>query len=155
MSTHRNASTSLFSHSVDVTTGSPTHSLMSHREEPSELLREVLHAQDKTNELLEELLATMATVQKQRANELNQWRNAHPALAEACGDAAEALSRVQVEFLNRMAEEINDTCDDLVEGDFVLNEFIDRFGPRLAHLNGVIQVLSQLSSVPQLSGSES
>ena len=25
---------------------------------------------------------------------------------------------------------------------------IDRFGPRLAHLNGVIQVLAQLSSVP-------
>jgi hypothetical protein len=30
----------------------------------------------------------------------------------------------------------------------VLNEFIDRYGPRLAHLNGVIQVLAQLSSVP-------
>jgi len=27
-----------------------------------------------------------------------------------------------------------------------MNEFVDRFGPRLAHLNGVIQVLAQLSS---------
>ncbi len=25
-------------------------------------------------------------------------------------------------------------------------EFVDRFGPRLAHLNGVLQVLSQLSA---------
>ena len=28
------------------------------------------------------------------------------------------------------------------------NEFVDRYGPRLAHLNGVLQVLSQLSSIP-------
>jgi hypothetical protein len=155
MSTHRDASASLFSHSVDVASGVPPHALVSHREEPSELLREMLHAQDKTNELLEELLTSMATVQKQRASELNQWRNAHPALAEACGDAAEALSRVQVEFLNRMTDEINDTCEDLVEGDFMLHEFIDRFGPRLAHLNGVIQVLSQLSSVSNPTSTQS
>jgi hypothetical protein len=28
----------------------------------------------------------------------------------------------------------------------MLNEFVDRFGPRLAHLNGVLQVLAQLSA---------
>jgi hypothetical protein len=27
-----------------------------------------------------------------------------------------------------------------------LSEFVDRYGPRLAHLNGVLQVLAQLSS---------
>jgi len=36
-----------------------------------------------------------------------------------------------------------------VEGDFMLNEFVDRFGPRLAHLNGVLQVLTQLGSNPE------
>jgi hypothetical protein len=30
----------------------------------------------------------------------------------------------------------------------MLNEFVDRFGPRLAHLNGVLQVLSQLGATP-------
>jgi hypothetical protein len=116
--------------------------------EHSELLRDVLSAQDRTNELLEELLGVMATQQKQRAQELHQWRSANPELAEACRSAAEALSRVQVEYLERMTEEINDTAEDLVEGEFMLNEFVDRFGPRLAHLNGVIQVLAQLSSTP-------
>jgi hypothetical protein len=47
-----------------------------------------------------------------------------------------------------MTDEINDSADELAEGEFVLNEFVDRFGPRLAHLNGVIQVLAQLSSSP-------
>jgi hypothetical protein len=30
----------------------------------------------------------------------------------------------------------------------MLNEFVDRYGPRLAHLNGVLQVLAQLGSTP-------
>jgi hypothetical protein len=36
----------------------------------------------------------------------------------------------------------------MMDGEYMLNEFVDRFGPRLAHLNGVLQVLSQLSSMP-------
>ena len=35
-----------------------------------------------------------------------------------------------------------------MEGEFMLNEFVDRFGPRMAHLNGLLQVLSQLSATP-------
>ena len=83
---------------------------------------------------------------KQRLQELHQWKNANPRLAESCREAAEALSRVQVEYLERMTEEINDTAEDMAGGEFMLNEFVDRFGPRLAHLNGVIQVLAQLGS---------
>ncbi len=131
---------------VDVSAGSSSRS--SGAVEQTELLREVLAAQDRTNEILEELVSVMATQQKQRAQELHQWRNANPRLAESCRNAAETLSRVQVEYLDRMTEEINDTAEDLVDGEFMLNEFVDRFGPRLAHLNGVIQVLAQLSSTP-------
>lgn len=118
------------------------------RDEQVNLLRDVLNAQERTNELLEDLVSTMATQQKQRASELQNWRNAHPQLTEACREAAEALSRVQTEYLNRMTDDINEQSEDLLDGEFVLNEFIDRYGPRLAHLNGVIQVLAQLSSVP-------
>jgi hypothetical protein len=41
----------------------------------------------------------------------------------------------------------------MMEGEFMLNEFVDRFGPRLAHLNGMIQVLAQLSSSVNATGS--
>jgi len=109
------------------------------------LLRDILSAQDRTNELLEELVSVMAATQKQRAAELNQWRKANPRLTQACRRAAESLSQVQVEYLSRMTEEVSDTVDDLVEGEFMLSEFVDRYGPRLAHLNGIIQVLAQLS----------
>jgi hypothetical protein len=139
---------------LDVSSSTRTQALLSPREEQSELLREILASQDRTNELLEDLAGTLAANQKQRANELNQWRNAHPALASACREAAEALTRVQIDYLDRITEEINDTSADMVEGDFMLNEFIDRYGPRLAHLNGVIQVLAQLSSVPNPANSQ-
>ena len=152
MTLSRRPAPPLFSQ-LDVSSGTHSHSA-SPREEQTELLREVLAAQDRTNELLEELAHTVAATQKQRASELNQWRNAHPALAAACRESAEALTRVQIEYLDRMTEEINDTSDDMVEGEFMLNEFVDRYGPRLAHLNGVIQVLAQLSSVPNPANSQ-
>lgn len=139
---------------VDVTAGSITDSSGTQLEQTL-LLREVLAAQDRTNELLEELVSVMGTSHKQRAQELHQWRHANPNLAEACRDAAEALSRVQVDYLERITEEINDTAEDMADGEFVLNEFIDRFGPRLAHLNGVIQVLAQLSSTPSAATAQS
>ena len=62
--------------------------------------------------------------------------------------AAESLSKVQLEFLQSLTEEVYENADALMDGEFMLNEFVDRFGPRLAHLNGVLQVLSQLSPQP-------
>ncbi|NUQ65514.1 MAG: hypothetical protein HUU20_23850 [Pirellulales bacterium] len=110
------------------------------------LLREMLAAQDRQNELLEELVNQLSATQRQRANELGQWKQANPHLAKSCRKAAEALSKVQTEYLANLTEEINENYEGLIDGEFLLNEFVDRFGPRLAHLNGLLQVLSQLSS---------
>ncbi len=136
---------------LDVSAGSSSPRAVSAGGDQTELLREVLAAQDRTNELLEELVAVMATSHKQRSQELHQWRSANPHLSDSCREAAEVLSRVQVDYLDRMTEEIKDSAEELIDGEFMLNEFVDRFGPRLAHLNGVIQVLAQLSSAPSAS----
>lgn len=112
------------------------------------LLREMLTAQDRQNELLEELVAQVGAQQRQRAAELGQWKQANPLLAKRCRAAAESLSQVQTEFLTTITEEVVENAEVLLDGEFMLNEFVDRFGPRLAHLNGVLQVLSQLSASP-------
>jgi hypothetical protein len=112
------------------------------------LLRQMLAAQDRQNELLEELVNQLGSSQKQRASELGQWKQANPHLARNCRAAAEALGKVQTEFLQSMTTEINDNYEALLEGEFMLNEFVDRFGPRLAHLNGLLQILAQLSATP-------
>jgi hypothetical protein len=119
------------------------------------MLRCMLEEQRRQSELLEELVQQMSASQRQRANELGQWKEANPYLAGQCRRAAEALGNVQTEFLRSLTDEITEHADDFLDGDFLLNEFVDRYGPRLAHLNGVLQVLSQLSSVPAAQGASS
>lgn len=122
-------------------------------EEQTSLLKNILAAQDRQNELLEELVNQMSAAQKQRNQELSQWKQANPELARSCRLAAETLSQVQVEFLSNMTHEIRDNSEVLMDGEFMLNEFVDRYGPRLAHLNGVLQILAQLGSAPAPSNS--
>lgn len=116
--------------------------------EMATLLHQLVEGQDRQNELLEEMVEQMGASQRQRANELTQWKDANPLLARRCRAAAEALSQVQTEFLQNMTADVNDTYEGMMDSDFVLNEFVDRYGPRLAHLNGVLQLLSQLSAQP-------
>ena len=112
------------------------------------LLHQMVEGQDRQNELLEEMVEQMGASQRQRNNELTQWKDANPLLARRCRAAAEALSQVQTEFLQNMTADVNDSYEGMMDSDFVLNEFVDRYGPRLAHLNGVLQLLSQLSAQP-------
>ena len=136
---------------VDITAGAQLNRARDANEASGEqtgLLRSILAAQDRQNELLEELVTQLSSAHKQRAAELNQWKQANPELATSCRHAAEALSQVQIEFLGSMTRDIADNREVLMDGDFMLNEFVDRYGPRLAHLNGVLQILAQLASAP-------
>ncbi len=110
------------------------------------LMHQLVQGQDRQNELLEELVEQMQAGQRQRIVELNQWKDANPMLARRCRAAAEALSQVQTEFLQSLTIDVNDNFEEMIDSEFVLNEFVDRYGPRLAHLNGVLQLLSQLST---------
>ena len=114
--------------------------------EMTALLHQLVAGQDRQNELMEEMIEQMHAGQRQRSNELTQWKEANPLLARRCRAAAEALSQVQTEFLQSLTVDVNDSHEEMIDSEFVLNEFVDRYGPRLAHLNGVLQLLSQLSA---------
>lgn len=112
------------------------------------LLQDILSAVDRQNELMEELIGVLGAKQRRKATELSQWRKAHPQLAGNCRRAAEMLGRVQMEFLSNMTEEIHENGEALLDGEFMLGEFVDRYGPRLAHMHSMLQVLSQLAGPP-------
>jgi hypothetical protein len=153
MSRDPNSAASLFTH-VDVTAGTVSAGAREDfGDDTNGLLRQMLAAQDRQNELLEELIEQMSAAQKQRANELGQWKQANPHLARRCRRAAESLSKIQTQFLENLTEELNENVEHLMDGEFMLNEFVDRFGPRLAHLNGVLQMLSQLGANQNTSSS--
>ena len=122
--------------------------------EQTELLHQILAAMDRNNELLEELVSNATAAQRQRVEELRQWRRANPSLADGCKRASESLARVQAEFLDSLAQEIQDNSEAMQDGEFVFNEFVDRFGPRLAHLNGILQMLTSLSNAPETNDDE-
>ncbi|MBX3420292.1 MAG: hypothetical protein KF752_01920 [Pirellulaceae bacterium] len=109
------------------------------------LMHQLVIAQQRQNQLMEQLVQATVSAQKQRNMELQQWKEANPHLADSCRRAAEVLSKVQGEFLQQLTDEIEDQQDNLLDGEYILNEFVDRYGPRLAHLNGVLQVVAQLS----------
>ncbi len=120
----------------------------SSQSEMTALLHQLVAGQDRQNELMEEMIEQMHAGQRQRSSELTQWKEANPLLARRCRAAAEALSQVQTEFLQSLTLDVNNSHEEMIDSEFVLNEFVDRYGPRLAHLNGVLQLLSQLSANP-------
>jgi hypothetical protein len=116
------------------------------------LTRQLVEVQNRQNQLIEQLLHVNKQVlqsanqaNNQRQTEITQWRNAHPHLVRSCKSALETLSGVQTEFLQKMADELEDSKDDLADSEYVFSDFLDRYGPRMAHLNGVLQVLSHLA----------
>ncbi|GAA4467791.1 hypothetical protein [Novipirellula rosea] len=131
---------------IDVSPETGSDSSISESRLTIELLRQMVASQNQQNRLLQDLIQQNAAIQKQRAGELQQWKDSNPELSRACRQAAETLSRVQTGFLDSLTEEILENEEHLMEGEFMLNEFVDRFGPRLAHLNGVLQVLAQLGT---------
>lgn len=131
---------------IDVSAETERKAPVSRDELAVDLLRQIVATQQQQTRLLGELVQQNAAMHKQRAGELQQWKDANPELSKSCRRAAEMLSEVQTSFLETLTEEIVDTGDHLVDGEYMLNEFIDRFGPRMAHLNGVLQVLAQLGT---------
>ena len=141
------SSPSLYSQ-VEVSSGAPNQGAGEDGKLQVRVLEQILSALDRQNELIEELISQTNASQRNRANELNQWKQTHPDLAGKCRMAAESLSKVQINYLESITEEVSENSEVLQDGEFMLAEFVDRFGPRLAHLNGMLQVLTQLSGSP-------
>jgi hypothetical protein len=114
------------------------------------LLHEMVGLQRRTCDLLVDLLGQVSLQHRQRAAELKAWKESNPELAASCRRAAESLSKVHTEFLASIAEEAAENAENFTDSEYALGEFIDRFGPRLAHFNGVLQLFAQLGApLPQ------
>jgi hypothetical protein len=110
------------------------------------LLKQLVDGQQREIKLLEEVAHWVGLNHKQRQNELSNWKKANPDLARSCRIAAEALTKVQNEFIHKLTEDAADNHEDMLDSEYALSEFVDRFGPRMAHLGGVLHMVSQLSA---------
>ncbi len=81
------------------------------------LLRRMLAQQDKTNDLLQELIQQGRLQQQARQTELDRWKQANPELAKSCRDAVDVLSDVQNEFLQSLTNEVDENEYSLRDSD--------------------------------------
>ena len=114
------------------------------------MLSELVSAQDRQTALLEELVATITHTHRRRIIELGLWKLSNPELAEYCKRAAKKLERIQTDLLSSITEEIESNADGLLDSEFGLSEFIDRYGTKFLQLNSLLQVLTQLGNAPDL-----
>jgi hypothetical protein len=111
-----------------------------------EQMRLLVEMQKQQLELTRETVQ-MARDQRQRqGNELERWHQAHDGGLEACKMALGQLEQVHASLMREMTGYVDENHDNLLDGDFSLSDFVDRFGPRLAHLNTMLAVLRPLAA---------
>ena len=110
------------------------------------LLKQLVDGQQQELKLLSEIAHWVGVSHKQRQQEINQWKDSNPDLARSCRLATEALVKVQNDYIHKITEEAADNYETMMDSEFMLQEFIDRFGPRMAHLGGVLHMVPSLSA---------
>lgn len=115
-------------------------------------LRQLADVAKQQLEFARQLLAVAQSGQLQRQAALQRWQKENPALARKCRKAMTIFEEVQKSFLQEMTNYIVENGEGLVDADFVLSEFADRFGARLMHLTGVTNLLQHLGTVEEVPG---
>jgi hypothetical protein len=95
--------------------------------------------------LLERLVQLSVPQPNQQAKALDNWREQNAELSNMLGKACDPLAAAQRALLEQSAGWLLENKDSM-DSEFLINEFTDRFGSRLQHLNSAIQIYHNLGS---------
>lgn len=127
------------------------------------LMQLMVQLQSNTNDMLRQLIemnrqslefareATQAA-RDQRARqhlELERWQNNHQNMIFDSRGVLQALEQVHGQIMEHLVNTVHEKQDELMEGEFALGDFTDRYGPRLAHLNTILSILRPLAALAQ------
>lgn len=118
-----------------------------------ELLRQTAEMHRQTLELTREAAQIARDQRARQIADLERWQNSHEPVIDNCRTALGQLEQVHAALMGEMSGYVDDNHENLVEGDFALSDFVDRFGPRLAHLNTMLAVLRPLAAASKKSES--
>lgn len=122
------------------------HILVNLQSQQLELLRQVHEMQRQQLELIKESTHVNREQRSRQGAELERWQQAHEPILDPCKETLAKLEAVHSTLLREAVEYVDENHENLLEGDFMLSDFTDRFGPRLAHLNTVLAVLRPLAA---------
>ncbi len=111
-----------------------------------ELQRQSLDMQRQQLELSREIVQVGREQRARQGAELERWQASHEDVIDSCRETLTRLEQVHAALMGDMANYVEDNHENLLEGDFSLSDFVDRFGPRLAHLNTMLAVLRPLAA---------
>jgi hypothetical protein len=75
---------------------------------------------------------------------LSRWQEEFPGLADNCKKALPLLERTYGRLIAEMAERLNDE-EQGIDNEFTLQEFLDRYGMRLAQLGTILNLVAPLA----------
>jgi hypothetical protein len=85
---------------------------------------------------------------------LTRWQPDFPDLADNCRKALPQLERCYGQLLRELTDKLNEDEQGL-DNEFTLQEFLDRFGMRLAQLGTILNLVSPLAEAANTSQGES
>ncbi len=122
------------------------HLLVNLQNQNLELQRQLLEMQRQHLELTRESTQYTRDQRARQVAELERWQQGHDGVLDDCKATLGRLEQVHASLMRELAEYVEDNHENLVEGDFTLSDFVDRFGPRLAHLNTMLAILRPLAA---------
>lgn len=122
------------------------HLLINLQSQTVELQRQALEIQRQQLELSREAAQVARDQRARQIADLERWQTGHDPILEPCRDALAKLEQVHASLMSELAEYVDEHHENLLDGDFALSDFVDRFGPRLAHLNTMLAVLRPLAA---------
>jgi hypothetical protein len=121
--------------------------------ETVELLRQILEVQ--REQLAQQRAAAAAHDMTARwRGFLSRWQQDFPDLAEGCRKALPHLERSYGQLIHDLTDKLNDEEHSL-DNDFALQEFLDRYGMRLAQLGTILNLVAPLADAAGTSQGES
>jgi hypothetical protein len=112
--------------------------------EVTALLRQLVGLQQETVTLLKTQLAQHDTSGRWKAF-LNRWSHEFPNIGGACKQAVTTLERAYLTLVRELTERVNGTDEADITDEFVLGEFLDRYGIRLGQLGNILGQLGPLA----------
>ena len=112
--------------------------------ETIDLLRQILEVQRDQLTQLRANAAAHDTLSRWRAF-LSRWQGDFPTLGEDCRRTLPVLERTYGKLLADLSSQISQEGDEALDTDFALQEFLDRYGMRLAQLGTILNLVAPLA----------
>jgi hypothetical protein len=111
-----------------------------------EFQRQILEMQRQQLELARETVQVSREQRQRQIAELERWQQGHEHVLDVCRESLGHLEQVHAALMGELANYAKENYDNLLDGEYALTDFVDRFGPRLAHLNTMLAVLRPLAA---------